>query len=260
MIMRKSLPLALALACLLASPEAAAAEECGPTACVTGASWSTDEQLDDDARKRESKKNRKRKDAQLTVQINGYVWFAIVVFFVRRYLAGQAARLDGLAERRVAVETERTAEQARLAHYRQLHDTVLATLTAIAQSCGNRTLCQARSSNPGASAPFGSPRTNFQSRLKFSTRRSARAGAATKPTSASARRKARSERFTSRTGTSRATFAQEADGVERAPPLPRLCRRRQATQLLAVTPRVRRASRGRSRRGSRFRGRRPCRF
>jgi signal transduction histidine kinase len=69
----------------------------------------------------------------LAVQVNGYVWFAIVVFFIRRYLAGQAARLDGLAEQRLAVETERIAEQARLAHYRQLHDTVLATLTAIAR-------------------------------------------------------------------------------------------------------------------------------
>lgn len=70
---------------------------------------------------------------ELAVQINSYVWFAIVVFFIRRYLAGQAARLDGLAEQRLAVETERIAEQARLAHYRQLHDTVLATLTAIAR-------------------------------------------------------------------------------------------------------------------------------
>jgi hypothetical protein len=69
--MRNTLPLALALACMLASPPAQADEECGPTACVTGAKWSAEEQLDDDARKRESKKNRKRKDAQLTVQING---------------------------------------------------------------------------------------------------------------------------------------------------------------------------------------------
>ncbi|SEG88938.1 Signal transduction histidine kinase [Nonomuraea solani] len=69
----------------------------------------------------------------LAAQINSYVWFAIVVFFIRRYLAGQAARLDGLAEQRLAAETERIAEQARLAHYRQLHDTVLATLTAIAR-------------------------------------------------------------------------------------------------------------------------------
>lgn len=69
--MRASLPFAFALACMLASTPAKAAEECGPTACVTGAGWSTDEQLDDTARKREAKKNKKRKDAQLTVQING---------------------------------------------------------------------------------------------------------------------------------------------------------------------------------------------
>jgi hypothetical protein len=72
--MNKSLPLALALACMLALPSVeavAAEEECGPTACVSGAGWSTEEQLDDAARKREAKRNRKRKDAQLTVQING---------------------------------------------------------------------------------------------------------------------------------------------------------------------------------------------
>lgn len=74
MIMRKSLPLLpfmLVLAMAQPAEAAAEAEECGPTACVTGASWSTEEQLDDTARKREAKKNRKRKDAQLTVQING---------------------------------------------------------------------------------------------------------------------------------------------------------------------------------------------
>ena len=47
---------------------------------------------------------------ELAVQVNADVWFAIVVFFIRRYLAGQAARLDGLAEQRLAVETERIAE------------------------------------------------------------------------------------------------------------------------------------------------------
>ena len=74
--MRTTLPnrfvvVGLALACMLASSPAQAAEECGPTACVTGAGWSTDQQLDDAARKKEAKKNKKRKDAQLTVQING---------------------------------------------------------------------------------------------------------------------------------------------------------------------------------------------
>lgn len=69
--MRIALPLTLALACMLASQPAEAAEECGPTACVSGAGWATDEQLDDAARKKEAKKNKKKKDAQLTVQING---------------------------------------------------------------------------------------------------------------------------------------------------------------------------------------------
>jgi hypothetical protein len=69
LIVHRSLPLALAF--MLASPPAEAAEECGPTACVSGAGWSTDEQLDDAVRSREAKKNRKRKSAQLTVQING---------------------------------------------------------------------------------------------------------------------------------------------------------------------------------------------
>lgn len=70
--MSKSLPLALALACMLAqAPVEAAEEECGPTACVSGAGWSTEDQLDDATRKREAKRNRKRKDAQLTVQVNG---------------------------------------------------------------------------------------------------------------------------------------------------------------------------------------------
>ncbi|GAA3474943.1 sensor histidine kinase [Nonomuraea roseola] len=70
---------------------------------------------------------------EMAVRVNSYVWFAVIVFFIRRYLAAQATRLDGLAEQRLAAEAERVAEQARLAHYRQLHDTVLATLTAIAR-------------------------------------------------------------------------------------------------------------------------------
>ncbi|NRQ30850.1 hypothetical protein HII36_03215 [Nonomuraea sp. NN258] len=74
---------------------------------------------------------------ELAVRLNSYVWFAVIVFFIRRYLAAQATRLDRLAEQRLAAEAERVAErvaeQARLAHYRQLHDTVLATLTAIAR-------------------------------------------------------------------------------------------------------------------------------
>ncbi|MEV4225053.1 ATP-binding protein [Nonomuraea sp. NPDC049725] len=70
---------------------------------------------------------------ELGVRVNSYVWFAVIVFFIRRYLAAQATRLDALAEQRSVAEAERAAERARLAHYRQLHDTVLTTLTAIAR-------------------------------------------------------------------------------------------------------------------------------
>lgn len=59
----------LTLACALAPNSARAAEECGPNACISGAGWVPGEQLDDSARKREAKRNRKRKDAQLSVQL-----------------------------------------------------------------------------------------------------------------------------------------------------------------------------------------------
>jgi hypothetical protein len=59
----------LALACTLISTPAQAAEECGPNACVSGASWTSGQQLDDAARTKEAKRNRKSKDAQLTVQL-----------------------------------------------------------------------------------------------------------------------------------------------------------------------------------------------
>ena len=60
----------LTLACALTPTRAHAAEECGPHACVSGASWMSGAQLDDSARAREAKRNRKRKDAQLSVQLN----------------------------------------------------------------------------------------------------------------------------------------------------------------------------------------------
>ncbi|PRP93634.1 hypothetical protein [Enhygromyxa salina] len=59
----------LSLACALAPTPAHAAEECGPDACVSGAGWASGEQLDDSARAREAKRNRKNKDVQLTVQV-----------------------------------------------------------------------------------------------------------------------------------------------------------------------------------------------
>ncbi|KIG15619.1 hypothetical protein DB30_05367 [Enhygromyxa salina] len=59
----------LSLACALAPSRAHAAEECGPYACISGAAWASGEQLDDAARKREAKRNRKHKDVQLSVQV-----------------------------------------------------------------------------------------------------------------------------------------------------------------------------------------------
>jgi len=67
----------LLLACLsfavlcLASTPASAAEVCEQGVCVSGAEWSINEQLDDKARAREAKRNRKGKDATLTVEIPG---------------------------------------------------------------------------------------------------------------------------------------------------------------------------------------------
>jgi hypothetical protein len=60
----------LVLACILLAPASAhAAEECGPNACISGASWASGEQLDDRDRDREAKRNRKSKDAQLSVEL-----------------------------------------------------------------------------------------------------------------------------------------------------------------------------------------------
>lgn len=70
-------PLCLSLALVLgatitlvALPSPAQAEEdCGAQACVEGASWASGEQLDERARKREAKRNRKRKDTRLSVEL-----------------------------------------------------------------------------------------------------------------------------------------------------------------------------------------------
>lgn len=63
--------------------------------------------------------------------------FAVVAGFSVRFLRGQERERERLTAERVAVESGRAAERARygarLAHYRALHDTVLATLTAIAR-------------------------------------------------------------------------------------------------------------------------------
>jgi len=69
--------------------------------------------------------------------INGLVWFAVFFGFVLRFLRTQGRRLDTLAAERTAAEARRAAAQAshdaRMAHLRALHDTVLGTLIAIAR-------------------------------------------------------------------------------------------------------------------------------
>ncbi|AVT29933.1 MULTISPECIES: sensor histidine kinase [unclassified Plantactinospora] len=69
--------------------------------------------------------------------VNSSVWFALVLHFTRRFLCAQAGAVDEATQRRLAAETATAAGAARYAerlhHYRRLHDTALATLTAIAR-------------------------------------------------------------------------------------------------------------------------------
>ncbi|WP_344876609.1 sensor histidine kinase [Allokutzneria multivorans] len=65
--------------------------------------------------------------------LNSCVWFGLLLFFMRNYLCRQSKALDEAVAQRVAVERERARVEERMAHHRQLHDTVLATLTAIAR-------------------------------------------------------------------------------------------------------------------------------
>ena len=72
-----------------------------------------------------------------TGHVNSFVWFGVVLYFLRRYLIGQAGALEDMAALRLAAETRRMSERAvfaaRIEHYRALHDTALSTLTAIAR-------------------------------------------------------------------------------------------------------------------------------
>lgn len=68
-IMRLTLLTLATFVMTLAPTSVYAGEECGPNACVSGADWASGEQLDDSARAREAKRNRKNKDAQLSVQV-----------------------------------------------------------------------------------------------------------------------------------------------------------------------------------------------
>jgi len=63
--------------------------------------------------------------------LNGILWFAVIIGFAVRYLRRQGSELDRLAAERLAAQTKQAAVQARLEHFRVLHDTVLATLTVI---------------------------------------------------------------------------------------------------------------------------------
>ncbi|MFB9904452.1 sensor histidine kinase [Allokutzneria oryzae] len=69
----------------------------------------------------------------LVGHLNGCVWFALLLFFMRHYLCRQSKALDDAVAQRVAVERDRARFEERIDHHRQLHDTVLATLTAIAR-------------------------------------------------------------------------------------------------------------------------------
>jgi signal transduction histidine kinase len=69
--------------------------------------------------------------------LDSYFWWTACAYVVRRYLCGQGRALDEATRRQVELQERRAAERARyderIAQYRKLHDTVLATLTAIAR-------------------------------------------------------------------------------------------------------------------------------
>lgn len=69
--------------------------------------------------------------------LNSYLWWGVIIYFMRRYMVGQARTLDEVSAARLAAESRRVAERTlfaeRLSHYRTLHDTALSTLTAIAR-------------------------------------------------------------------------------------------------------------------------------
>jgi signal transduction histidine kinase len=69
----------------------------------------------------------------VATRLNSYVWFAIILMFIARYLRGQAQRLEDLTQQRLCAEAEHARSAERLSQFRRLHDTVLTTLTAIAR-------------------------------------------------------------------------------------------------------------------------------
>jgi hypothetical protein len=67
--LRFALWCSLSLSMAIAPTPAEAAEVCDAKVCVVGAIWTGDLQLDDKTRAREAKRNRKGKDATLTVEL-----------------------------------------------------------------------------------------------------------------------------------------------------------------------------------------------
>lgn len=69
--------------------------------------------------------------------LNSTIFFGLLLHFMRRFLCAQANAVDEATQRRLAAETATAAGAARFAerlhHYRRLHDTVLATMTALAR-------------------------------------------------------------------------------------------------------------------------------
>jgi signal transduction histidine kinase len=62
-----------------------------------------------------------------------FAWFACMAVLGSRYLRRVDTRLDAAVAAQVSAESRRAALEARVTHYRMLHDTVLSTLTAIAR-------------------------------------------------------------------------------------------------------------------------------
>ncbi|MET7637195.1 ATP-binding protein [Streptomyces sp. NPDC005438] len=74
-------------------------------------------------------------DAATTVlggHLNSLLFSAVLAAVFWRYLCRQGAQLDEAGRRAVAAEARRARYAERISHFRSLHDTALATLTAIA--------------------------------------------------------------------------------------------------------------------------------
>ncbi len=70
--------------------------------------------------------------AVVTGHVNSLVWSALIAWVFWRYLCRQGCQLDEATERAVTAEAHKARYAERLEHHRALHDTVLATLTALA--------------------------------------------------------------------------------------------------------------------------------